>query len=126
MDLNRDDLVIGTENQNVAAYYESMVDIAVAFGANRQTATKELKESLDFEIELAKISLPREDLQDLDKLYNPMKIADLQQKFPSVPWQEYINTLLDPLSIGQDDTIIVESPEYLSGLEILLSNTPKR
>ena len=39
----------------VAAYYKYMVDIAVLFGADRERATRELKESLDFEIALANV-----------------------------------------------------------------------
>lgn len=124
--LSREYLVKGTDEKIVSAYYRYMVDIAVLFGANRQRAAKELKESLDFEIGLAKISLPLEDRRDAAKLYNPMKIADLQYKFPSIPWQEYLNKLLNPLAIRQDDIIIVNSPKYLSDLEALLSNTPKR
>ena len=41
----------------VAAYYKYMVDIAVLFGADRERATKELKDSLDFEMALANVSL---------------------------------------------------------------------
>jgi len=103
-----------------------MVDIAVLFGADRQSAAKELRESLDFEISLAKISMTLAERQDKESMYNPMNIADLQQKFPSIPWQEYMNKLLNPLTIQQDDIIIVQSPKYLSNLETLLSNTPKR
>lgn len=124
--LSREYLVKGTDEKIVAAYYRYMVDIAVLFGADRQRASKELQESLDFEIGLAKISLPLEERRDAAKLYNPMKIADLQEKFPSIPWQEYLNTLLKPLSIRQDDIIIVNSPKYLSDLEAILSTTPKR
>ncbi|CAH1724670.1 neprilysin-2 [Aphis gossypii] len=124
--LSREYLVKGTDDKIVAAYYKYMVDIAVLFGADRQRATKELRESLDFEIGLAKISLPLEERRDAAKLYNPMKVADLQQKFPSIPWQEYLNKLLNPLTIRQDDIIIVNSPKYLSDLEAVLSNTPKR
>lgn len=44
------------EEKLVQALYSYMVDIATMFGADRDRATKELKESLDFEIELAKVS----------------------------------------------------------------------
>lgn len=40
----------------VDAYYNYMVDIAVIMGANRETAIKELKDSLLFEINLANVS----------------------------------------------------------------------
>lgn len=38
------------------AYYDYMIDIAVEFGAERDRATRELRESLDFEIKLANVS----------------------------------------------------------------------
>lgn len=41
----------------VTAYYSYMVDIAVMFGAERKTASEQLKESLLLEIEMAKVSL---------------------------------------------------------------------
>ncbi|XP_026818640.1 neprilysin-2-like [Rhopalosiphum maidis] len=124
--LNSQYLINGTDNKLVDAYYRYMVDIAVLFGADRQSAAKELKESLDFEISLAKISMTLAERKDSESMNNPMNIADLQQKFPSIPWQEYMNKLLSPLTIQQDDIIIVRSPKYLSNLETLLSNTPKR
>lgn len=53
--LEREYLVEGLENNVVKAYYEYMVDIAVIYGADRSRAKKELMESLEFEIKLAKI-----------------------------------------------------------------------
>lgn len=47
----------GLDEKIVAAYYRYMVDIAVLFGADRNRATKELRESLDFEINLANVSI---------------------------------------------------------------------
>ena len=118
--------LMGTDDKVVAGYYRYMVDIAVIFGADRDRAAKELRESLNFEIRLAKISLTAEERRDTTKLYNPMKIVDLQQKFPSIPWKEYLNKLLKPLTIRQDDIIIVNSLKYFTDLEALLCNTPKR
>lgn len=117
---------MGTDEKVLVGYFRYMVDIAVIFGADRRRAMKELKESLNFELKLAKISLSAEERRDATKLYNPMKIADLQEKFPSIPWKEYLNKLLNPLTIRHDDIIIVNSPKYLSDLEVLLCNTPKR
>ncbi|CAI6351505.1 unnamed protein product [Macrosiphum euphorbiae] len=121
----REYLIQGKDHDSVDKYYRYMVDIAVLFGADRPRATEELRESLDFEIELAKISMPEEEQQDIDKLYKPMKIADLQQKFPSIPWQDFLNKMLNQF-IRQDDIISVTSLKYFSGLELLLSKTPKR
>ena len=40
----------------VSAYYNYMVDIAQILGADKESATQELKESLEFEIKLANVS----------------------------------------------------------------------
>lgn len=55
--LRREFLIKGIEDKLVKAYYDYMVDIAVLFGAKRETAATELKESLTFEIALANVSL---------------------------------------------------------------------
>lgn len=48
-------LVKGINDTNVKAYFDFMVDAAVIFGANRSVAEHELLDSLNFEIELAKV-----------------------------------------------------------------------
>lgn len=56
-----------------------------------------------------------------------MTIDELQRKFPSIPWVEYINTLLAPdTQITSDEVIIVSVPQFLSDFEALISRTPKR
>ncbi|KAL1513422.1 hypothetical protein ABEB36_002838 [Hypothenemus hampei] len=125
--LRREFLVKGFEDKLVKAYYDYMVDIAVIFGVERDRATKELRESLDFEIKLANISLPSEKRRNATALYNPMTIREMQQKFPSVPWLEYINTLLSPdIRVTEDEIIVVSIPKYITDFEALIARTPKR
>ncbi|XP_031344617.1 neprilysin-2-like isoform X2 [Photinus pyralis] len=118
----------GLEDGLVRAYYDYMVDIAVMFGANREIAKSELKDSLDFEIQLSNISLSPEDRRNYSLLYNPMSVHDLQVKFPSIPWLEYLNSAMNipSIPIKSSDVIIVSVPGYISKLEKLLSSTPKR
>lgn len=54
--LSREYLVKGLEDKIVSAYYDYMVDLAVIYGADRPRATKELMDSLNFEIALANVS----------------------------------------------------------------------
>lgn len=53
--LSREYLVKGIEDKIVSAYYDYMVDLAVIYGADRSRATKELMDSLNFEIALANV-----------------------------------------------------------------------
>lgn len=125
--LSREYLNRGISDKLVKAYYDYMVDIATLLGANRDRAEKELKESLEFEIKLANISLPLEQRRNATSLYNPMTIAELEKKFPKIPWLRYINRLLAPhVEVGLDEITIVSVPKYISELEVLLETTPKR
>lgn len=45
----------GINDTNVKAYHQFMVDSAVIFGADRSVAEVEMLDSLQFEIELAKV-----------------------------------------------------------------------
>lgn len=125
--LSREYLNRGFSDKLVLAYYDYMVDVATLLGADRARAEVELKESLQFEMKLANISLPLEKRRNATSLYNPMTVAELQQKFPRIPWLTYINRLLAPhVQIGLDEVAIVNVPKYISDLEDLLEKTPKR
>lgn len=49
-------LLKGLENSVVSGYHSFQVDMAVLYGADKKRAEDEMKEALDFEIELAKVS----------------------------------------------------------------------
>lgn len=53
--LERKILITGLNDTRVKAYYDFMVDIAVIFGAKKREARNQLKRSLKFEIEVAKV-----------------------------------------------------------------------
>lgn len=57
LSVSREYLTKGLSNEIVKAYYNYMIDIAVIFGADRDRAEKELKESLEFEIKLANVGI---------------------------------------------------------------------
>ncbi|XP_049843202.1 neprilysin-2-like isoform X5 [Schistocerca gregaria] len=125
--LSREFLVKGPSDKLVDAYYQYQVDLAVLLGADRARAERELRQSLEFEITLANISLPSEKRRNVTQLYNPRTVEQLQREYPSVPWLEYLQTLLPPhITISNDELIVVSVPSYLKSLEALLSHTPKR
>ncbi|XP_012252045.2 neprilysin-2 isoform X2 [Athalia rosae] len=125
--LSREYLSKGLDDKIVKAYFDYMVDIAVILGANKERATQELKESLYFEIKLANISLPNEERRNATLLYNPTTVRELNERYPSVNWKDYINHLLPPtVQVDEDEVVIVNVPKYISDLEDLIKVTPKR
>ncbi|KAI5641316.1 peptidase family m13 domain-containing protein [Phthorimaea operculella] len=125
--LSREYLNRGFNDKLVQAYYSYMVDIATLLGADRTRAQQELRESLQFEMNLANISLPLEKRRNATSLYNPMTIRQLQEKYPKIPWLEYINKLLAPhVQVGLDEVAIVNVPAYITEVQLLLDKTPNR
>ncbi|XP_058793348.1 neprilysin-2-like isoform X4 [Phymastichus coffea] len=120
-------LLQGLENEIVRAYYDYMVDLAVILGADGEESREQLKESLELEIKLANISVPSEKRRNVTDLYNPMTIRQLHEKYPSIPWLDYINNILSPSAlVDEDEVVIIYAPSYISNLERLLQQTPKR
>lgn len=51
----------------------------------------------------------------------------MQEKYPYIQWVEYINVLLpSPLSIDENEVIIVAVPTFFESLGKVLEETPKR
>ncbi|KAJ8668211.1 hypothetical protein QAD02_009874 [Eretmocerus hayati] len=117
----------GMKNKIVEAYSNYMVDIAVMLGADKDRAESELLESLQFEIKLASISLLDEERRNTTALYHIMTVNELVNKYPSIPWLEYLNIMVAPvLNINGKEPIWVIVPSYISELEKLLNETSKR
>ncbi len=78
------------------AYLDYMVDVATFLGAEPNFARSEMTEVLEFEMQLANFSLPREQRRNASRLYNPMRVRDLASLDPYTPWIDYINNILTP------------------------------
>ncbi|MBI1213052.1 MAG: peptidase M13 [Alphaproteobacteria bacterium] len=51
------------------------------------------KAVLDFETKIAEASWPAADRRDIDKIYNPMTVAQLQGYAPAVDWRSYLDAM---------------------------------
>ncbi|KAI9497273.1 hypothetical protein BDB00DRAFT_951933 [Zychaea mexicana] len=77
---------------------------------------------IQFEKQLASISLDPDRLQDPRQLYNPMPLADLQAKYPLIDWKNYFESLTAPGS-SAPDYAIVQTPSYFANLTSLLQKS---
>lgn len=117
----------GMEDTTVGAYYKLMVESAVMLGANRQVASKQMLEALEFETSLAKISVPREQRRNVTRLYNKMLAKDLYSLAPNIDWLRYLRSLLkdDQLDLERDE-VIVKVPNFIRAIDQLLADTEPR
>ncbi|KAK2705540.1 neprilysin-2-like [Artemia franciscana] len=123
----REYLLKGLEDKVVQAYLNYQIGLATLLGADPQRAKEELTDSVEFEIKLANITMPREERRNASKLYNPMTIRELSEMIPQVPWLDYMNKILEPLHVlTEDERIIVDVPNFFKQLVVLLEQTPAR
>jgi len=94
--VSREYLIKGLEEEDVRHYFNYMQKVAIMFGADPVRAANELKESLEFEVKLAKASLPREERRNATALYHPMSLDELSASVPIVNWTSCINNILTP------------------------------
>ncbi|KAH9518881.1 Membrane metallo-endopeptidase-like 1, partial [Bulinus truncatus] len=99
--------------------------------ANQSNATEEVKAVVDFEIQLANISVPDEQRRDSNALYNPMTLAEIQGNYSRhFNWSRYVVELLSSPEVGvtdisESEIIINQSPVYYQRLNDLFDVTPK-
>ncbi|XP_062124827.1 neprilysin-2-like [Drosophila sulfurigaster albostrigata] len=125
--VSREYLVKGLNETLVSAYYDYMVDIAVLFGAKKDEAKEQLSQSLQFEIDLATISWPKEKFRNSSVMFNPFTLQQLNAAYPYVDWVDFMNALLPKgLSVQENDIINVNVPPFFEKLGKLLAKTPNR
>ncbi|KAJ9599169.1 hypothetical protein L9F63_010346 [Diploptera punctata] len=125
--ISREYLSKGFGEKIVDAYYSYLVDIAVILGADPERAKKEIRESVEFEMKLANISLPSEERRNVSKLYNAMTVREMQTTFHTIPWLTYFNNILpEHVQITEEEVIVVSVPSFIKGLETLMEQTPRR
>ncbi|KAF5287393.1 hypothetical protein FQA39_LY15931 [Lamprigera yunnana] len=128
LDISRDNLLDGMDDMVVDSYYEYMVDLSVILGADRSFAKYEIKNLIDFLIQLANVSQSDEERRDRPSLYNPMTVSQLQQKYPTIYWLEFINNLLvlPESQLTSNSIVSVHSPKYIAAIGDILRQTSKR
>ncbi|KAG0302166.1 hypothetical protein BGZ97_002475 [Linnemannia gamsii] len=83
------------------------------------------KAVVDFEIQLAGIATPRDDLWDPIKSNNPRTIEQLATLTPSIDWTVLIQEVL-PEGVKNSRPVLVSSVSYLTKLDPILQKTPAK
>ncbi|XP_031357059.1 neprilysin-2-like isoform X2 [Photinus pyralis] len=126
--MKKDFLMQGFDSPVVRAFYNYIVKVAVAYGADPDLAETDMKDVINFQIEFARIRLSSEHRRNLTTLTNQMAISNLQRQFPTFPWVDYINGVLgDPnVAVGEADIVDVSVPSFIPKMEKLIARTSKR
>jgi putative endopeptidase len=105
------------ESKRVRAAYEKHLIRLLELAGRKATAKDEAALVLGMETALAKISMTKEDLRDVDKIYFKKSIPQLRKIAPEVDWSEYFKI------IGADPKhVVVMQPAFFTGASRLLAS----
>lgn len=109
------------------AWVVMMEKMCILLGADAATTKKQVQEVHDFEISLAKVFVPVEELRDPRKIYNKMNLSTLEQLMPGqkLKMKEFLDVMLNR-SMDLQESVIVYTPSYMSNLSVLLDQTEDR
>ncbi|BFZ24008.1 hypothetical protein BsWGS_27047 [Bradybaena similaris] len=114
-----------TEDKILSAYLKYMVTTFQLLGAQNETFTREqMVKVIEFEAEIANITMPMEDRRDESKLYHNYDLANMSKSFPQINWLNFVNHLLHAVNLTMTPTerIVLYAPEFLDKLNTMLAN----
>ena len=128
LNMRREFFLKGFDDPNFQAYVKFMITTAVYLGADKQEAKQELEQVLEFEINLAEMSLSVDDMRNHSIIHNKMTILEASEIFPGFNLLDYINDIIDneDVILDENEIVNVASPNYYRELRDYLKKVPKR
>lgn len=90
--------------------------------ANINNAATLASEVVAFETELAKITVPRAELRDPVKTYNPLNLTQLKQSSSFFNWKGVFESVFPDTKITSSFRTIVSTPSFLSNVSDTMNN----
>ncbi|NXR07632.1 ECE2 enzyme, partial [Semnornis frantzii] len=123
---SRDYYLNKTANERVlAAYLDYMVELGTLLGGAPEPTRLQMQQVLDFETQLANITVPQAERRDDEKIYHKMSIAELQELAPAIDWLDYLSYSLAPLELVDTEPVVVYGDIYLQQVSDLINGTDK-
>lgn len=109
-----------TESVRVRTAYEKHLEAIFALMSKTKTESRKGREIvMRIETALAKVSMPKEDLRDVDKTYHKKSLAQLRTLAKNVDWGNYFKILG-----AKPKHVVVMQPEFLMAADALLATVP--
>ncbi|XP_014727175.1 PREDICTED: endothelin-converting enzyme 2 [Sturnus vulgaris] len=123
---SRDYYLNKTANERVlAAYLDYMVELGTLLGGTPEPTRLQMQQVLDFETQLANITVPQAERRDDEKIYHKMSIAELQLLAPAIDWLDYLSYALAPLELVDTEPVVVYGDTYLQQVSDLINDTDR-
>ncbi|MBI5405447.1 M13 family metallopeptidase [Candidatus Kaiserbacteria bacterium] len=107
------------ESRRVRSAYEKHLVRLLELAGRPREARQEAAIVLEIETALAKVSMKKEDLRDVDKTYHKKSLSQLQKLAKGVDWKEYFKSLG-----AKPGEVVVMQPDFFIAAERMLHTFP--
>lgn len=104
------------------AYKNYLLTVAKLAGYSDADAKRLVSNTMEIETALAEAAMSREELRDPAASYNPMTIAELATRYPSVDLKRYFSLQ----GINDIDRLIVGQPKSLAAVDSIIANASEQ
>lgn len=101
------------------AYKKHIVRMFKLFGFKEKEAKKKMQYIMNVETAIAKVSLSRTELRDVEANYNKMTLKEFEAKYPNVPLRKIMNAM--GIKDMYFQNMIVGQPSFVAGINELLA-----
>ncbi|XP_035829151.1 neprilysin-1 [Aplysia californica] len=122
------DYYLKDEYSKLALYRKFALDVAVMFGADEKTASRDVDDWVNFEVELAKIMVPEHERRDNEAMYNKMSLGQLADRVPEFDWLQYLQRVFEPvnITITAEEQVVVYGPTFFDNFGPVYTKVDKR
>uniref|UniRef100_A0A336KWM6 CSON001488 protein n=1 Tax=Culicoides sonorensis TaxID=179676 RepID=A0A336KWM6_CULSO len=122
-----DFLKSGWNDTYVRNYMNFISDIMVMLGAQKTPfLNSEIREMIEFEVNLTKIVIPHRGRRNPQQLFNVMTISDMQTKYPYFNWLKFLRESYPNLNFSSNEVISVTDLNFFENFGKLVQRTSKR
>jgi putative endopeptidase len=116
--LSRDYYVDQDDNTKLKRekYIAHIAKMLQFYGDSKEIASKNAQRIFNYEYNLAKPRITKEESRDRRKTYNPKSIDELTALTSSIHWNNYFTGI----GIAKMDTVVVREPKYMAAMDSII------
>jgi putative endopeptidase len=103
-----------------AAYTKHLEAMFALMGKKKSDAKKDCEIVMRIETAIAKISMTKEDLRDVDKTYHKMSISAIARLTSSIDWKSVFKII----GAKKVKEVVVMQPDFMKAVNAMLANEP--
>lgn len=127
---HRDYYLKGRDDNLLQVYRRYAMKVVTSFGADESQAERDVEDIIDFEIDLANITIPMDERRKRrESQYNKYRISELSTNLTdTIDWLRFVTMVFSEVGIDIADAeeVIVLYPDYVYELGRLLQKTSPR